>query len=87
MIVAQNLLIDAEGNYLFSVTEDQSEVVSAASEIRNTTKGWTPERTMKLMLKVPPQEYAEWANRLGPECWSDPDFLKFYRKHRPEFVV
>lgn len=87
MIVAQNLLIDPEGNYLLSITEDQTEVAQAASAIRDATGGWTEDRTMKLMLKVPPQEYVEWANRLGPECWSDPEFLKFYKNHRPEFVV
>lgn len=85
MYVKRELLEDPAGNLLFSVVQDNTEHAKGVQAENEENGGWTEERTMKKMMSVPPYVYYEWVDKLGPECWQDKEFLKFFQKHRPEF--
>ena len=85
MYVKKNLIEDANGNFVFSVVEDNTEHAKGVTQEREATGGWTAERTMKKMLSVPPYVYMTFVDKLGPECWQDPEFLKFFKKTYPHF--
>ena len=87
ILTRSHLLEDAAGNILLTIKQDQTSVANAVDTIKNETKGWTDERTMKMAFSIPAQEYHEWGNKLGYECWQDDDFLSFYKNHRPEFAI
>jgi hypothetical protein len=87
MYIQKSLITDADGNYVFSVKADGTETASIVTAERETTKGWTEERTMKKMVSVPPYVYYEWADKLGAECWNDKEFLKFFRAHSPHYCI
>jgi len=87
MIVQKSLMTDAMGNIVFSLTEDQTAYINNVQDAKNTNNGWTEERTMKAICSVPPREYHEWGSKLGYECWTDRDFLKFYKARNPQFFI
>jgi len=87
MLVAKQVLMDADGNFMLSVKEDQTQYAKDVKAERENGGGWSKDRTMKLMGKIPPKEYYYWVDKLGADCWSDNDFLKFHSKHRPELYV
>ena len=75
----KNLITSPNGDVLLTVSEDHQAVCDAIDDARAETKGWTKDRTMKLSMSVPAQEYHEWGNKLGYECWEQNDFLKFWK--------
>jgi len=79
ILKAQNLLTSPNGDVLLTVREDHQDVCQAVTDIRNESDGWTPDRTMKLAMSIPAQEYHEWGQKLGYECWEENDFLKFWK--------
>jgi len=87
MLVAKQFLVDQGGNILISKKIDHSQHAKGVQEIREATNGWTPDRTMRLQFSVPPHEYQKWCDEVGADCWSDPNFLSFYKAHRPEFSL
>jgi len=72
---------------LLTIKEDSTSVEVANKNVRETTKGWTEDRTMKKMMSIPPNEYYHWIDKVGEGCWDDTGFLKFYKNHRPEFCI
>ena len=74
----QSLIMSPDGEVLLTIREDHEELCQAVDEIKNTTNGWSPDRTMKLTASVPAQEYHHWGELLGYECWEHNDFLKFW---------
>jgi len=87
MLVSSQFLVDQSGNILISKKIDHSQQASDTQKVKRETNGWTPDRTMRLQFSVPPLEYHKWVDELGLDCWSDPEFLKFYKAHRPEFSL
>ena len=75
----KSLITSPSGEVLLTVREDHQDVCQAVTDLKGTTEGWTPERTMKLSMKVPAQEYHHWGTELGYECWDNNDFLKFWK--------
>lgn len=87
ILTRQNFIQDANGNILLTIEQDQTDIAKSVGIIKEETKGWSTDRTMKMSFSVPAQEYYEWGEKLGFECWEQDDFLKFYAKRRPEFRI
>jgi len=87
LYTTNSFLEDANGNILLTIEQDQTEVARDVQNTRENGQGWTKDRTMKKAFSVPSQEFYEWSQKLGADCWQDDDFLKFYSKHRPEFAI
>jgi len=87
MLVASKFLCDPSGNILVTKTYDHEEHAKDVNTIRKATDGWTPDRTMRLSFSIPPSEYYKWQDEIGEGCWQDPDFLKFYKAHAPQFAI
>ena len=81
MYQKQKIVTSLNGDVILSVTEDQEDVAQAMTNVRESTKGWTPERTMKLMLSIPVQEYYHWEAELGQGIWNENDFRKWWNKY------
>lgn len=79
MYKKQNLICSPSGEILLTIKEDHQDLCDDLQELRDTTEGWTPERTMKMTMSIPTQEYHFWADKMGTyDCWEDDDFLKYW---------
>jgi len=87
MYIKHDLIQDLDGNFVFSVVQDNTEHAKAVQHEKDTTGGWTEERTMKKMVSVPPHVFQHYSDLYGPECWQSKDFLKFFKEHRPEYCI
>lgn len=83
----KQMLVDGEGNFTFTVTEDNTEHAKTVQDIKETSKGWTEGRTRKLRASIPPFVYQKYARELGQECWQDENFLQWLKMERPEFFT
>jgi hypothetical protein len=41
----------------------------------------------ELQMQVDPEAYFYWIKRLGRECWTDPGFIREFKRDNPEVVV
>lgn len=87
MLVRDNFIVTPEGDVVISKTIDSQDVVDDVDELRQTTQGWSEDRSQKLLMSVPVHEYHYWKDQVGEDCWEDPDFLKFFKSRRPEFCL
>jgi len=87
MLVASQFITDPSGNILVTKTYDHEEHAQGVRDIKDSTKGWTKDRTMRLSFSIPPSEYVHWQETVGQGCWEDPDFLKFYRANSPQYCL
>jgi len=87
MLIEQKLITAPDGSYILSWAEDSQSVADEVKARRDTDKGWVPDRGAKIMMSVPVSEFHRWEKLVGKGCWSDNDFLKFYKARRPEFVI
>jgi len=87
MLVKQNLIVSPDGNYLLHWTRDTQKVVDDVGQMKKSNKGWQYDRSAKVIMSVPVDEYYGWEKKLGHGCWQDKEFQKFYKAHRPEFVI
>ncbi len=87
MIVQKNLITDARGNIVFTAIEDNEPLAKLVHQERQGNKGWTEDRSAKLMLSIPPYVYQKYCDELGPECWNDRGFLIEFSRMRPEFAI
>lgn len=79
--VGQKLICSPNGEVLLTVVEDHEEVCKEVHNAKMTTKGWTKDRTMKLSMSIPMQEYIRWKDELGDDCWEDNSFRKWHKAH------
>jgi len=87
VLTRNNFIEGADGSILLSIEQDQTDIAQAVQGARDSSKGWTADRTMKMSYSIPAHEYHEWGRKLGYECWQDDDFLKFFSKHAPQFAL
>jgi len=87
MIIQKKLITDQDGNIMFTALEDNEGLARLVYGARQTTKGWTKDRTKKLILSVPPYVYYKYVDELGAECWQDKTFLREFARLRPEFAI
>lgn len=87
MYVREDFIMAPNGDVTFTWTEDSQEIANDVRAMRENGKGWVEGRDARISMSIPVAEYHKWGRQLGYECWKDKDFQKFYKKHRPEFVI
>ena len=84
----KNLIESPNGDILLTIKEDHTAIAENNKIISEDTGGWNENRSSRLAMRIPAQEYFHWIDITGsPECWDDPDFQKFFQRHRPEFCI
>ena len=84
-VVEKSILEGPNGEFIFNITEDVTEMADLNAEIRAKTNGFSEDRSRRMNVSVPPRLYYFWANKLGEECWLDRNFLKSFMTEHPEY--
>jgi len=88
MIVEQSVLEGANGEFIFTMTEDVTSYERTNSIIREEANGFSENRDRRMNVSVPPRLYYYWARLTGSEdCWLDPAFLRSFMKEHPEYAT
>jgi len=84
--VREDMICGPEGEVTYSVLEDYTEQAQFNHTEKETTDGWTNDRTMRQALRVPARLYYLWERRL-PGCWKDKNFIKSFAMEHPEYAT
>ena len=81
MEVETNLICGPDGELTYSAKEDHTDLAKFNYEEQNTTNGWSVDRQLKQIARIPMREYNLW-EKLYPGCWKDKTFIKGYMRTR-----
>lgn len=87
MLVHKSLLEGPNGEIIFDIVEDNTDIALTNKEIREKCNGWAADKSRQMIVSVPPRLYYFWANKLGEECWTDRNFIRSFIKEHPEYAT
>ena len=66
-----------------------ADIQQRAAALGEVNKGLQARRmeAMRLTMRVDEDSYHYWGQRLGYECWKDPQFIREYKRDNPECCV
>ena len=84
MLIHQRYIEDPDGNIMITHIEDHSLLAKANHEEKMENAGWTKDRTMRQILRVPARIFYMWEKR-EPGCWDCDAFKRSFLKENPEY--
>lgn len=87
MIVRKSIIEGPNGELIFDIVEDVTDLARTNAEIREKVDGWSEDRSRRMNVSVPPRVYYYWASKLGEECWFDANFIRSFMKEYPQYAT
>ena len=87
VLVQEKFIMTPDGAINMSFTEDHTAEAKATAQQRETTGGWSEDRSIRVRLRIPHRLYHDATQKYGAECWRDNDFLKYISRKFPELTV
>lgn len=82
----EKLLTDLNRGFMAQVTVAQAQVRAEKAHIESAPLV-TNEGNMRPKAVINGPDYHYWGQRLGYECWSDPEFVREYLRDNPDSRV
>jgi len=87
--IPENLIgdLDTELRRGWQQARIRAEIEKKHTAVMNAVAHKSLDGIGSLRMRVPGDAYHYWGQRLGYECWSDPQFLKEFERDNPEVKV
>ena len=87
--IPENLIgdLDTELRRGWQQARIRAEIEKKNTAVMNAVAHKSLDGVGSLRMRVPGDAYHYWGQRLGYECWSDPQFLKEFERDNPEVKV